>query len=209
MPCKFSHRMGFWFKVLKWPSSEESAFNFLSSWVVLVLEGCYVWAQLSNFCGINQVKAFVCIQETSSVELDVALIARRSKGHACALHLGSKRHLCLHVPYYSLKQRLWGSREDQCHIYSCILGSSSMLYVKSGNISGSNVAIFLIENLESCKCGPVPNSLAHAHKHKQDICAVFEHLICFIDEQCRWPCSSCPLAWPVRLKHLQKKQVIY
>lgn len=92
-----------------------------------------------------------------------------NQGHACALHLGSKRHLCLRVPCYSLKQRLWGSREDQCHIRSCILGSSSMLCVKSGNISGSNVAIFLIENLESWKCRLVRNSLAHAHKHTGEV----------------------------------------
>ena len=55
--------------------------------VVPVPEGCYVWAQLSNLCGINQVRAFVCIQETSSVELGVALIARRSKVHHCSTEI--------------------------------------------------------------------------------------------------------------------------
>lgn len=49
------------------------------SWVVPALEGRDVWAQGFNLHGINQVKAIIHIQETSSVELDVALIARRSK----------------------------------------------------------------------------------------------------------------------------------
>ena len=41
-----------------------------------------------------------------------------------------------------------------------VLSSSNMLCVKSGNISGNNVAIFLAENLESCKRRLVPNSLS-------------------------------------------------